>query len=94
VDLAALTNPHTPYLAEAITFPATVYKVTNLVDHGLRVYLDLPESYIMQAAMLMECQRMGVVLDVTATPTVQNKAGGDTVDGKKSRPEVKSLRGE
>ena len=81
-------------MSEAIIFPATVYKVTNLVDHGLRVYLDLPESYIMQAAMLMECQRMGVVLDVTATPMVQNAAQADTADGKKSRPESKSLRGE
>ena len=80
-------------MAEAITFPAVVYKVTNLVDHGLRVYLDLPESCIMQAAMLMECQRMGVVLDVTAMPKVQNEAQADTADGKKSRPEIKSLRG-
>ena len=47
----------------------------------------------MQAAMLMECQRMGVVLDVTAMPKVQNEAQADTADGKKSRPEIKSLRG-
>ncbi len=80
-------------MAEAIIFPATVYKVQNLVDQGLRVTLDFPETHIMQAAMLMECKRMGVVLEINALPMVQNTAGADTADGKKSRPDIKSLRG-
>lgn len=80
-------------MADKIEFPASVYKVQNLVDHGLRVTLDFPESHIMQAAMLMECQRMGVALQVIATPITQNTAQGDTPDGKKSRPETRSLRG-
>jgi hypothetical protein len=47
-----------------ITFPAVVYKVQTLVDSGVRVTLDLPETAIMQMAQLAECQRQGVTLDV------------------------------
>ena len=72
---------------------ATVYKVTTLSDHGIRISLDLPESAIMQAAMYMECQRMQVVLDIEAKPRVQNTAEENTSDGKKSRQDRKSLRG-
>jgi hypothetical protein len=32
----------------------------------------------MQAAMLMECKRMGVVLQVEATPVVQDDRKSDT----------------
>jgi hypothetical protein len=70
-----------------------VYKVATLVDGGLRISLDIPETAIMQAAMLMECKRMGVVLQVEATPVVQDETAPDTADGKKSRPTNKSLRG-
>lgn len=50
--------------ATEFSFVATVYKVQTLVDNGLRVALDLPEGAIQQAAMLMECQRQGIVLEV------------------------------
>ena len=93
MDVVAHDVENEVHLAEAIVFPAAVAKVQNMVDHGLRVTLDLSEGYIMQAAMLMECQRMGVVLEITATPITQNEAQGDTPDGKKARPETKSLRG-
>ena len=79
-------------MSEAITFPATVYKVQTLVDHGVRVTFDLPETCIMQAAMLMECKRMGVALDVEAHP-IQAKEADESADGKKGRPALKSLRG-
>ena len=49
---------------KAITFQAAVYKVQTLVDGGVRVTLDLPETAIMQMAQLAECQRQGVTLDV------------------------------
>lgn len=71
----------------------SVYKVQTLIDHGIRITLDLPESEIMQAAMFMECQRMAVVLDIDAKPKVQNTSNADMADGKKSRNETKSLRG-
>ena len=80
-------------MAEAITFNCIVYKVQTLVDHGVRVSLDLPESAIMQASMFMECKRMGVVLTVSAIPIVQNENMADTPGGKKARPEKLSLRG-
>ena len=66
-------------MADAIAFHATVYKVQTLADGGVRVYLDLPETAIMQMAQLAECQRFGVVLDVEATPK-QNE-GDDEEEG-------------
>lgn len=47
-----------------IEFWATINKVQTMVDGGIRVYLDLPESAIMQAAELMTCKRHGIVLNV------------------------------
>jgi hypothetical protein len=74
-----------------LEFIASVYKVQTLVDNGIRVYLDLSENNTMQMAMLAECQRMGVVLQIEARPIVQSDVPG--ADGKKSRPDRKSLRG-
>lgn len=53
---------------QKIEFSATVYKVQTLAtDQGIRVTLDLPETAIMQMAMLAECQRAGVYLQISAT---------------------------
>lgn len=52
---------------DPIEFEATVAKVQTLADNGLRITLDLPETAIEQAAMLMAMKRAGVVLNVTAT---------------------------
>ena len=49
-----------------IEFQAIVYKVSTLADGGLRITLDLPESAIPQAAMLMECKREEIPLVFTA----------------------------
>ena len=64
-------------MSEPITFYATVYKVQTLVDRGVRVVLDLPETAIMQMAQLAECQRFKVVLDIKAVarPQEQLQAG-------------------
>jgi hypothetical protein len=80
-------------LSEPIKCIASVYKVQTLVDHGIRITLDLPESEIMQAAMFMECQRMAVILELQATPKITNISNAETPDGKKSRSDTKSLRG-
>ncbi len=45
-----------------IKFQAAVYKVQTLVDGGIRLILDLPETAIPQMAMLAECQRDGIPL--------------------------------
>ena len=48
-----------------IEFIAEVYKVQTLVDNGIRLTLDLPETAIQQAAMLMEIRREGIPILVT-----------------------------
>jgi len=42
---------------DAVAFDATVYKVQTLVDGGLRVTFDLPETAIPQVSRLMEFKR-------------------------------------
>ena len=55
------------------TFWAIVGKVQTMADGGIRVYLDLPEDAIVQAAELMAYKRGAVVLDVTCRPRVENE---------------------
>jgi hypothetical protein len=61
-----MSGKSTSQNANEIKFQATVYKVQTLTDNGIRLSLDLPEDAVMAAAQLMECQRFGVVLSVTA----------------------------
>ena len=49
---------------EKIEFDATVYKVQTLADMGIRITLNLPETAIPQAAILMETKRAGIPLKV------------------------------
>ncbi len=51
---------------EKIVFVAEVYKVQTLIDGGVRVTLDLPETAIPQMAMLAEVRRQGLVLQFEA----------------------------
>ena len=67
-------------MSDEITFHASVYKVQTLADGGVRVYLDLPETAIMQMAQLAECQRFGVVLNIVCKPLKEsNQKSGDIV---------------
>lgn len=43
---------------------ASVAKVTTLVDNGLRVTLDLDETAVAVAALLMEAKRVGRMVRV------------------------------
>lgn len=45
-----------------IRFTAAVYKVQTTIDGGVRLTLDLPETAIAQAAMLMEAKQQGIPL--------------------------------
>ena len=45
-----------------IRFQAAVYKVQTLLDGGIRLTLDMPETAIKQAAMLMEAKQQGIPL--------------------------------
>jgi len=55
----------------SISFDAIVYKVQTLVDGGLRLTLDLPETAIPQAAALMECKREEIPLVFSAEVSAQ-----------------------
>jgi len=52
---------------DALTFDATVAKVQTLVDNGIRITLDLPETAIEAAAVLMALKREQRVLKVQVT---------------------------
>ena len=56
-----------------IRFTAAVYKLQTLVDGGIRLTLDMPETAIPQMAMLAEAQREGIPLEFVAK--VDEKAG-------------------
>jgi hypothetical protein len=70
---------------EPIEFTAVVYKVQTLVDCGVRVTLDLPETAIMQMAELAECKRAGVALRFAGVPLInsgeQQNDKGQTISG-------------
>lgn len=55
---------------DKIEFSGSVFKVQTLVDGGLRVTLDLPETEIASVARLMECKREGVYLDFAAQKAI------------------------
>lgn len=82
-----------PGNGSVIHFMAVVYKVQTTADFGIRVTLDLPETAIPEMAALAMCKRLGVVLDISAQPIVQDQSQADRADGKKARPATKSLRG-
>lgn len=50
---------------DTLQFDAEVVKVQTLVDNGIRLTLDLPETAITEAAVLMELKRKGIALKVT-----------------------------
>jgi hypothetical protein len=78
-------------MSETIQFDATVQKVQTLVDYGLRVTLDLPETAIIAAAQLMALKREGAVLHVTVETDKQSVSTGKE-DGIQERRERKSIR--
>lgn len=49
-----------------ITFHAEIVKVQTLADGGIRLTLDMPESEIVQMAMLAEAKRAGLYLTFEA----------------------------
>jgi hypothetical protein len=78
-------------LSEPIQFDATVYKVQTLVDYGLRITLDLPETAIIAAAQLMALKREGMILHVSVVTEKQSESTGKE-DGVQERRERKSIR--
>jgi hypothetical protein len=66
VDVAQADEQDEGSVAEAIRFPAIVGKVQTLADGGIRLTLDLPETAIPEAAMLMEAKQQGIPLTFEA----------------------------
>jgi hypothetical protein len=50
-----------------IRFIAEVYKVQTVVDGGIRLTVNLPETAIAEAGLLMECKRQSIALDVVCS---------------------------
>lgn len=57
---------------EPIHFVAAVQKVQTLVDGGIRLTLDLPETAISAMADLVAAKVSGRILDVTCEPRDPN----------------------
>ena len=66
-------------------FWAIVGKVQTMADGGIRVYLDLPETAIVEMVELAAYQINAVVVDVVITPREQDEPTGPTngTNGKK-----------
>ena len=64
----------------SITFHAEIYKVQTLVDGGLRLTLDLPETAIAQAAQMMGWKRNGVVVEVICKTEEYHKSDAKIVE--------------
>jgi hypothetical protein len=79
-------------MGESITFDAVVYKVSTLVDQGLRISFDLPETAIVAAAQLMACKREGSILHITIDPEKQVASGANEHGTIPARTERKSIR--
>jgi len=54
--------------SETVTFQAAIARVQTLADLGLRVTLDLPETAVMEAGLLMAIRGSGVTVRVTVEP--------------------------
>ena len=70
-----------------IVFQATVYKVQTLIDGGLRITLDLPETAVPVAAMLMEIKREGIplIIEARANTDILTKLDNETKTGTEKR---------
>jgi len=58
---------------DAIRFIAQVYKVQTLVDGGIRITLDLPETAIEAATQLMKAKQGCALVEVAAVAVVKQQ---------------------
>ena len=67
-------------MSDSIVFQAEIKKIQTMADGGIRFIFDTGEGAIKEAAMLMECKRQGVYLEITVkeatkTQVKENKYG-------------------
>lgn len=67
--------------AAQIVFTAGVTSVKTMADGGLRVAFDLSEQSIPQAAMLMDCKRQGIPLEITCVVASLTNLDDETKKG-------------
>jgi hypothetical protein len=58
-------------VTETIQFPAQIVKVQTMQDGAIRLTLDLPETQIESARLLMESKMRGGLLEVAAVSIEQ-----------------------
>lgn len=76
-------------MVDKIEFYAAVQKVQTLVDGGIRVTLDLPESAVVQMAELAACKIHETVVDVTCVPRSMGDGNDRTVSRSKAKKRVR-----
>ena len=52
-------------MSDSFKFHAEIKKIQTMADGGLRFIFDTGEKAIKEAAMLMECKRQGIYLEIT-----------------------------
>jgi hypothetical protein len=70
---------------EAIRFTAQVSRVTTLADGGIRLILDLSETEIEVAKLMMEARQRGALLEVAAVAVLQSLTNGETETNKRAK---------
>jgi hypothetical protein len=63
-------------MMDEIAFIAAIHKVQTMVDGGIRVTLDLPETAIQRMTELAEYQIRGVAIDVRVTEHTEDGKPG------------------
>lgn len=74
VDEEQMSKQRPDYGGQVICFTAEVYKVQTLVDGGIRVTLDLPETDIEQMGALAQARRAGALIEVAAVPILSDRS--------------------
>ncbi len=70
---------------DAIRFQAQVSKVTTLADGGIRLVLDLAETEIETAKLMMEARQRGAILEVAAVRVLQSPTNGKTETNERAK---------
>ena len=58
-------------MTEVIHFPAQIIKIQTMQDGAIRLTMDMPETQIEVAKLLMECKMRGGLLEIAAVAIEQ-----------------------
>jgi hypothetical protein len=83
IDMAKRDAP------QPVTLTGQVYKVQTLVDGGIRLTLDLPESAADDMGRLARMQLFGVAIEIELSPLINNR---ETTNAIQERTVRKSQR--